>query len=373
MNGADGCAVEQVVVVSDLHMGAGDDRELFTGDREFVGFCHHLAERPPQQPGSRRLVVLGDFLELLGVRAGIESRRSSTPPIALARLERIANAHAEVFAALGQLVRRGWQLDIVVGNHDIELVRPVVQDRVRGLLGGDPAGLVRFHPWILHVPGILYAEHGHQYHDINWFKQLVWAAGKLAADPVTHPPAAYLGERRLASIFEAAREVALRVLGVHDPRRRCYRREALGNLSAGLGLDAELLREIDLLPEVATGTMLLRLALQAPRVHRSSPPYLYEAAENVHAVLQRAGVGCAFYAFGHSHIAERRPLPPAGTVATYLNAGTWCREVRGSLRFAAEDSQRTYVVIDCAAAAGPTATLHAWGRRGVVPASLDNP
>lgn len=373
MSGADGCAVEQVVVVSDLHMGAGDDRDPFTSDREFVGFCHHLAERPPQLPGSRRLAVLGDFLELLGVRAGSESRRSSSPAIALARLERIADAHAEVFAALGQLVRRGWQLDIVVGNHDIELVRPVVQDRVRGLLGGDPAGVVRFHPWILHVPGILYAEHGHQYHDINWFNQLVWAAGQLGADPISHPPAAYLGARRLASIIEAAGELAVRVLGVHDPRRRSYRREALGNLSASVGLDAEWLREIDLLPDVATGTMLLRLALQTSRAHRSPCPYLYEAAENVHAVLQRAGAGCAFYAFGHSHIAELRPLRPAGTVATYLNAGTWCRDVRGPLRSAAEDSQRTFVDIDCAAAAMPTATLHAWGRLGVVPASLDKP
>lgn len=371
MSAGEGPLVEEVVLVSDLHMGAGDHRDPFSLDREFVAFCHQLAERRPQQPGTRRLAVLGDFLELLSVRAGTEGRHASSSAIALARLERIAAGHPEVFAALGDLVRGGWQLDIVVGNHDIELVRPVVQDRIRGLIGGDGTGSVQFHPWVLLVPRILYAEHGHQYHDINWFRQLLWAAGEGGTDPVAHPPAAYLGDRRLAAGLDAARWVADRLLGVHDPRRRRYRREAIEKVSASVGLEAELLREIDLLPDVATGTMLLRLALRVPRARRHPSPYLYRAAEDVHDILQNAGAGCAFYAFGHSHVAERRRLRRPGT-ATYLNAGTWCRDVRGPLRSAAEDSRRTYVVIDCAAAAGPTATLHAWGRRGAVPISLDS-
>ncbi len=373
MSAAGAPTVEQIVLVSDLHMGAGDDRDPFAGDSEFADFCRHLAGRPPEQPGSRRLAVLGDFLELLGVRAGGEDRRSSSPSIALARLERIAGAHAGVFDALGELVRGGWQLDIVVGNHDIELVRPVVQERIRGLLGGDRAELVRFHPWILHVPRILYAEHGHQYHDINWFKQLVWAAGEHGADPVSHPPAAYLSDRRLSVVADAGRDAADRILGVRDPRRRRYRRDALGGVSAGVGLSAGLLRQIDRVPDAATGTMLLRLAGQLPRAHRSPSPYLFGAAQRVHAVLRQESAECAFYAFGHSHVAEMRSLGPAGLDAAYLNPGTWCRDVRGPLRQAGEDRRRTYVVIECAGEGRPTASLQAWGRLGALPASSNNP
>jgi hypothetical protein len=64
------------------------------------------------------------------------------------------------------------------GNHDIELLYRPAQERFKALVAahsGRPEASVgiRFFPWIYYVPEVFYAEHGHQYHDINWFPKML--------------------------------------------------------------------------------------------------------------------------------------------------------------------------------------------------------
>ena len=355
-------ALEQLVLVSDLHLGAGGRDDRFGRDAEFIAFCHHLAESPPTRPGARRLAVLGDFLELLEVQAAAEGRVASSPTIALARLDRIVDAHAGVFGAVADLVDAGWGIDVVIGNHDIDLIRPALQDRVGGLLGRGRGKtcLVSFHPWILHVPGILYAEHGSQYHDINWFPELVWAAGQRGAAPIRHPLGAHFAERRAAVAQAVVRELPERLLGARHPRRRRYRREGITALTRDIALSPEVLREIDLVPSVSVGAMTLRLARQLARPPQPDGTYLRRAASAVDTILQEAGARCAFYAFGHSHAAERQSLVQDGDGPEHLNTGTWSWDVRGRLRGAPSEEQCTFVVIECSTPTGPSASLHSW-------------
>jgi hypothetical protein len=96
----------------------------------------------------------------------------------LAKLERRAAGHPAVFSALGAFAASALRISIIVGNHDIELIRASTRDRFLELvsrLSGNPhvAGRITFHPWIYYVPGLLYAEHGSQYHDLNSFRTLL--------------------------------------------------------------------------------------------------------------------------------------------------------------------------------------------------------
>jgi hypothetical protein len=116
-----------------------------------------------------RIAVLGDMLDL----TRLEARVAPMGPVgeSIERLGLIADAHAEIFGALGGFVSAGGQLDLVVGNHDLDLAHPAVQDLFIARLGlpsrGSVATNVRFHRWFLYLDDVVYAEHGHRYHDIN--------------------------------------------------------------------------------------------------------------------------------------------------------------------------------------------------------------
>lgn len=182
-----------VILISDLHMSSGYDRrtgtynrnEDFFYDAALGRFVDWLLARAVGEGRRWRLVLLGDFLDFLQVRAGEDDDGLTSVADSLAKLDVIAAGHAEAFAALGRLVAAGHALDVVVGNHDIELLWPEVQQRFRELVernaGGATGPSITFHPWILYLPGMLYAEHGQQYDSVNSFATLMRPL--LPADP----------------------------------------------------------------------------------------------------------------------------------------------------------------------------------------------
>ena len=171
-----------VVGISDLHIAAGYDErtgtfsrtEDFFYDGAFARFLDHL-----EKSGRRwRLVLLGDIFDFLQVELGppptADQDLDVSEATTLAKLERMARGHPELFAALGRFAAAGFPVDVLPGNHDVELIRPATQARFRELVahasGRPEAGAnIAFHPWFLLLPGLLYAEHGHQYDDVNSF------------------------------------------------------------------------------------------------------------------------------------------------------------------------------------------------------------
>jgi UDP-2,3-diacylglucosamine pyrophosphatase LpxH len=349
-----------VVLVSDLHLAGGgmaDDRVVDPGGA-FARFLGDLGRRAADQQRPVRLVILGDFLELPRfdpAAAGLADRAGFEQAVTLG-LERIAVGHPEVFGALADLVSGGSAVDIVPGNHDIALLHRSAQERLRELLaaavGDGVRARIAFHPWIYHQPGVLYAEHGHQYHDLNAVPLLL--ASWSAEDPslLYRPPAFELESYRAAarSSPNAAGQrlcylVALlgQVLALSSPRfarqRAAYRQRILHGYAEQVGIAHRALVAIDQLSEATawsiawrlTRTWLVTPAVRALPAQARSPrsawlasnraAYLHRAWPAIHAALEAEGQAVPFYIFGHTHLAEKRQLP--GGRVCYLNTGTW--------------------------------------------------
>ena len=311
--------MRDVVIVSDLHLGAHDNSFY---DDAFSHFVDHLR-------GSRAdLLLLGDALDFLEARPraiGARKQIDTSEAAAHTTLEWIGRRHAPFFAALRRFVADGHRVHVVPGNHDLELLRGPTQARFCDLVGG--AGSVTFHPWIFHVPGLLYAEHGHQYHDINAVDTLLRPEQPGRPDRLALPLASYLTESRPRFAVQAVRH-AVRLSGPALARRReAYRRDALTPAAASVHLDATTLASLDRLSETNALSILRRLAGIALRGGRNDPTqrngYLHRGATAVDRVLRGAGAEVPHLAFGHTHVAERFPVTPTPGATEYLNCGTW--------------------------------------------------
>jgi hypothetical protein len=388
-----------ITIVSDLHLSRHCDphhvdHELH--DAGFARFLDHVRRRAAERGGHWRLVILGDLVDLPDARASTAE--------AVAELTRVAAGHPRFVAAVGAFLAAGLQVDVVAGNHDIGLLRTGVRERLAKLLlaGGEDTGLragLAFHPWIFHVPGVLYAEHGSQYHDITAVPALLDLDGTDDRRPSGWPLVAELEryrsglrERRarargvaaLAGVGqESLRYAAIltrQALALSGPelarRRERYHAVALRQYADQVRIAHHALVGIDALTAASAWSIGARLvrtwvlgpsaraarSLLASRGRRCGPfwrpadqaAYLRRAWPAIHRVLGAAGQAVPFYVFGHTHLAEA--LPPAGDTARYLNTGTW-RALTGR----SAPAPGTFVQITGEpGATGPVATLLRW-------------
>jgi UDP-2,3-diacylglucosamine pyrophosphatase LpxH len=193
-----------ILVVSDLHFGeellpgATSERRnaVELGARAFREFLAYHAQR---RLGGRpwRLVIAGDLFDFMSVFvAPSPELRARTPDerrygldrsaaTGVIRLQRICENQRDLLGEIVRFAAAGHSLDIIVGNHDIELLLPEVvaelmrQLRLAATIGssaGTPTGgtltaaaldaaLARIHvvPWFVYVPGVTWIEHGHHY------------------------------------------------------------------------------------------------------------------------------------------------------------------------------------------------------------------
>lgn len=176
-----------ILVVSDLHFGeelmpggSGERRRAVElGVQAFREFLrHHAVRRIGGRPW--RLVIAGDLFDFMSVvvagsrelpaRSADERRLGLGRGVAagVVRMRELGIAHRALFADMVYFVRAGHTIDIIVGNHDVELIAPEVQAELRAQLraaGGDDRAQGRIHvvPWFVYVPGVAWIEHGHVY------------------------------------------------------------------------------------------------------------------------------------------------------------------------------------------------------------------
>jgi len=176
-----------ILVVSDLHFGeellpgAGRERlrAVELGAAAFRDFlAYHAARRAGGRPW--RLVINGDFFDFMSVM--VPSTPERPPKTAderrfglgrgvragVLRMRRICEGHPAILAALGRFAAAGHSVDIVVGNHDVELLAPeVCAELMRQLAaagaGADALARIAVVPWFVYVPGVAWIEHGHIY------------------------------------------------------------------------------------------------------------------------------------------------------------------------------------------------------------------
>ncbi|HRV07888.1 MAG TPA: metallophosphoesterase [Acidobacteriota bacterium] len=192
-----------LLVVSDLHLGAGVDpntgllsrHEDFLFDEEFAAFLDHHRSDALWSEVEWTLIIAGDFIDFLQVTdlpsppgseeevpaAGSGLRSDPTyglkagPKESAWKLSRVAEGHPRTFRALAEFAQT-HRVVIISGNHDAEFVFPEVRTQLQrelgrclGKSGSEFADTVEFNPWFYLEDGV-YVEHGHQYDSWNSFR-----------------------------------------------------------------------------------------------------------------------------------------------------------------------------------------------------------
>ena len=325
---------ERLVLVGDIHLGLGAAGtqygprfvDEFDGDEAFPAFLDWLRcdDRRPSH-----LVLLGDTLDFLRVPvpSALYARNDGE---AVQQLEQIAAAHPKVFEALSAIINDGTMIDFVVGNHDVELARPAVQRKLRTLLGAPRRrprwSRVRFHLWGYYVPGLLYAEHGNHYHDVNSFRRpLTPFHAQRTERPLAARVHSVLGHaRRKQSGGPPLHQVFADLIPVDRlvPRAAMedYYARVLPQYAAAIGLPVLTVRQLHELGRtspLATALRIAKVRLGHDLSFREAAPGV---AISVHRLLAAAGCAVPFCVFGHSHAACHLRLPKAD--GDYLNTGT---------------------------------------------------
>jgi UDP-2,3-diacylglucosamine pyrophosphatase LpxH len=161
-----------IVVIGDLHMGAGRDENGAWRAREDFRWAKELGEFLTAIDRAGRsavdLVLNGDTFDLLSADLpdcpSADTAVGCAEPEALKRLEVVLTAHAAEIGALGGFSHRGTNRVVFVpGDHDAALLFPAVQRRLIAALNG-AAGRVDVATaghWTS-KDGRVVAEHGHQ-------------------------------------------------------------------------------------------------------------------------------------------------------------------------------------------------------------------
>lgn len=141
------------------------------------------------------------------------------------KLDRIAEGHPRFFHALAAFLQAGHCLEVVRGNHDVELYWPAVQARFRRLLEDAclaaagvrqaervrfAGGQVRFHALYYFERGRLYVEHGHQYEAGNAIDDVLDPRLPGRQDLIRLPPGSFFVRyffNRLEQVFPFADNV----------------------------------------------------------------------------------------------------------------------------------------------------------------------
>lgn len=337
-------------LLSDIHLGVSEDDPRCPG-RMLPEF---LRREVLAAPGSQQHVVfVGDTFELVGL-AEDET---------LARLESILDRHQDTFRALKACADRGVELHFVCGNHDVELARPSVAARLSALLSPGEPTRVRVHPWFLHVPRVLVAEHGHQHHALHRIPEVLRAAVS-GTDGLDLPPLAAWNADQSRSRLGRAGAVARACLASERAERR-VREPAYAELlqaeSLRLGLDGAVVRDLARLSPFRTASALpvaaTRMALAAAG-RRADVGKAPTAAVRVARTLEAHGSGVSWYVSAHTHRALESALEECGT--RYVNTGTWCSDVRGRGPDQSDRGLFPYAVVEVAPDGATSGGLRYW-------------
>jgi UDP-2,3-diacylglucosamine pyrophosphatase LpxH len=176
-----------ILVVSDLHFGeellpgASTERRraVELGETAFREFLRYHAARL-SNGRSWRLVIAGDLFDFMSVvvpgskelpAQNADERRFGLGRgvrAGVLRMAEICEHHRPLLVELARFAAAGHAIDIIVGNHDVELLAPEVvaelEKRLRAA-GADDRAMARIKvvPWFIYVPGVAWIEHGHVY------------------------------------------------------------------------------------------------------------------------------------------------------------------------------------------------------------------
>jgi UDP-2,3-diacylglucosamine pyrophosphatase LpxH len=376
-----GHSADILILVSDLHLRAERGSHTEVGPSQaFVALIEALTDEIRGAGAAIELLFVGDMLELTRLELDLDAEGALVA--SLARFGRIADAHTELFDSLGRFVAAGGQLRIIVGNHDLDLAHPALQEQFLARLGAEPARdagspAVTFHAWFAYVSQVVYAEHGHRYHDLNaasvpdgtrvpctqapddtpllayadgWIRAL-WTGHAIGAwtrvllkraisqskrrarpaSPTTDPdaadngldPATVAAIDRLEAHIGPGTFVRVAAVLLGPPTRQVFPyivAAILGRLALG--------GRRTVLPAWTVVMSAAGLASLVRHRHRYWPPqrstsYALAAARALAATLERADERPSVIVLGHTHVPTTTWLTTRGRPSQYLNTGSW--------------------------------------------------
>ncbi len=170
-----------VLVISDLHLGAGDEiegrqnpLEDFHSDKELVDFLMYYSSNEYQNK-EVELVINGDFFDLLAVPFVKQfDDEYWSEKAALEKLDIIIDAHPEVMEALKYFIsQKNKKLVYIIGNHDAELLFDSLKKRFIEYFPEEVRSLILLtNENTLYEPveGI-FIQHGHEYESLHQFDE----------------------------------------------------------------------------------------------------------------------------------------------------------------------------------------------------------
>ncbi len=170
-----------VLVISDLHLGAGDEvdgrhnpLEDFFSDKELVDFIHYYCSGEFLNK-EVELVINGDFLDLLAVPFVPHFDDNYwSEKAALQKLELILQGHQEVMQALDHFLHtKNKNIVYIIGNHDAELLFDSLKKRFIAQFSEEVRSKITIsNDLSLYEPveGV-FIKHGHEYESLHQFSE----------------------------------------------------------------------------------------------------------------------------------------------------------------------------------------------------------
>lgn len=211
----------RTLIISDLHLGNGGEYDVFAGGEALPALLDQIAHEPV------RILVNGDGFDFLMNEDPLELDQLRAA--AQARAIVAAPASAAVLKAFGRVLSRGGEVILRLGNHDVELAVPEVQQILRAAMEQPPAVAARLvfqmgeAPAILEIGGarilVTHGEHDDQWNKVDYGRLLQldrfrYAAGSVLVKQIMNPITRRHGLRFVSLLKPDFQGAALTALAV---------------------------------------------------------------------------------------------------------------------------------------------------------------
>jgi len=355
------------LVISDTHISSGNPPgefnpyEDFHYDSVLAEFLEHYSTGEFEQEDVE-LILNGDFLDPLKVDVhGIFPERI-TCSIAASKITRCLEGHAETVQALRSFVAApNKKITYIIGNHDLEVAYPPVQELLRTVIGA-PRYQDRIHFRIFEpfydLPGGVRVCHGNQFEALNKVDLRRIFLTKGYSEPILNLPWGSIFLLKVLLPIKAERPY----INLVHPFSKYLAMAMFTDTSIALPafLRASYYFMKTRFWEARKRAVSFRHTLSILREEAVVSPELEDAAVQ----MFEDDPSLTAVIMGHSHTAKVRRYKKRG--AMYINTGTWTKLINLELADLGVHTRFTYALIQYPdSTKRPKVGLYRWfGSRG---------
>jgi len=332
--------------ISDTHLSMGsrpgrfNPYEDFHDDEALCSFLDYYSNGEFENE-SVELILNGDIFDPLAVDLNGLFPERITSSVAVAKMGKCLEGHAEVVAAMRRFLSLpGKSITYNMGNHDLEVAYPAVQQLIRSVVGG-PEGAIKlrfriYEPWY-DLPGGVRICHGNQFEALNRVDLKNLFLTKGYSEPILNLP---WGSIFLLKVLLPVKQERPHMTLVH-PFSRFLALSLVTDTRVAAPATARAAyhfmrtRFVEARRRAASLSETIRIMREEAVV----VPDLEVAA----AAMLRDNPGLRAVIMGHSHEAKIRRM---GNRGVYVNTGTWTKYVSLEIPDFGSHTRLTYAMVD---------------------------